>query len=145
MSKPAAFQATYSDLRFVKSRKVAQVTLELPLEQAGDFVEAFGTPNPANEVWVAIARLTVESQQKERRAFAELPIAQQAALTCDRNDFRRFLRSKGFAAISAESAAAAIRELCKIESRSELATNARAACVFQKLTHEFEDWLRTPV
>ena len=42
----AAFKATYSDLRFVKSRKVAQIVLELPLEQADGFIQAFGTPNP---------------------------------------------------------------------------------------------------
>lgn len=45
----AAFKDTYSDLRFVKSRKVAQVVVELPIEEASRFVEAFGAPDPSKE------------------------------------------------------------------------------------------------
>lgn len=151
MAAATAFKATYSDLRFVKSRKVAQVMLELPIEEADAFVKAFGTPNPASETWVGIARLdlskAVAPKAKEKRSFAELPIAQQAALLCNREAFWRFLcEREGHNFIPDESAAAdTLRSICGVSSRSELSTNGRAAGIFQTLSHEFEDWLREPL
>lgn len=56
--QPAAIRATYSDLKFLKTRKVAQVVLELPIEQAGEFVSLFGAPDPSRETWVAVALLS---------------------------------------------------------------------------------------
>lgn len=55
--KRAAFTADYVDLRFIKSRKCAQIVVEIPIEQAAEFVAAFGAPNPATGVPVALARI----------------------------------------------------------------------------------------
>lgn len=58
MDKPAAFSATYSDLKVVKTRKVAQFIFEVPLEAAGHALNVLGgMPLPMEERWVAIARL----------------------------------------------------------------------------------------
>lgn len=57
MSRPIAFQGSYCDLRFVKTRSVAAITVEIPIEQAAAFIAAFGTPNPAVECPVALARI----------------------------------------------------------------------------------------
>lgn len=58
MSAPAAFQATYSDWKLIRSRKVVQICLEVPIEAAGQAYNALGgMPNPASEVWVGVARL----------------------------------------------------------------------------------------
>jgi hypothetical protein len=56
--KPAAFSATYSDLRLVKTRKVVQFVFEVPLEAAGHAMNVLGgMPSPMKEEWFAIARL----------------------------------------------------------------------------------------
>ncbi len=49
----AAFQGSYCDMKFIKSRSVAQVVIEIPIEQAAAFVAAFGAPDPAKECPVA--------------------------------------------------------------------------------------------
>ena len=53
----SAIAGTYSDLKFIKSRSVAQVVVEVPIERAADVVALFGTPQPGGEVWVGMARL----------------------------------------------------------------------------------------
>src|SRR5690348_1035465 len=70
----AAFQATYSDWKVVKGRKVVQVVFELPLETADAAYQALGgMPIPANEVWCGIARLAGSSAVEQRTVTA--PVA----------------------------------------------------------------------
>ena len=154
MTAPAAFKASYSDLRFVKSRKVAQICLELPIEEADAFVTAFGTPNPASETWVAIARLDLSQAQapasepeKPKRKLTDFPPAQQAGMLCKRPAFWRFLSEKngGALIVREDIAATVLRRMCGVVSRSELATNEKAAAKFVELTIEFEDWMRSPL
>ena len=57
-SDPAAFRAVYSDWRLIRTRKVVQVVLELPLEEADRAYSALGgMPRPDAEVWCGVARL----------------------------------------------------------------------------------------
>lgn len=147
MSAPAAFKATYSDLRFVKSRKVAQVMLELPIEQADAFVKAFGTPNPASETWVGIARLDISKVANEapkaKRQFCDLPPAQQAALRCNEPAFWTFLATR-FAVdvIDADRAAEEVRIECDVASRSELNSNKAASERWKALDDAYWGWSR---
>src|SRR5260370_770059 len=60
MTANAVVSATYSDFKIVRTRSVAQIVLELPIEQAQGFVDAFGLPIPGSEIHVAIARLRAE-------------------------------------------------------------------------------------
>jgi hypothetical protein len=136
----AAFSGDYVDLRFVKSRKVAQVVVELPIEQAAAFVAAFGAPNPSTGVPVALARLAAAQEQqpaKERRKFSELPPSQQAAMRCNEPDFQRFL-SVG----DPVEAARKVRMACRVESRAELNSNANAASAWQQLEAGYFAWQR---
>jgi hypothetical protein len=57
-SRPAAFDAVFSDFKLVKTRSSAQLVLEIPIERA-DAVLAIlgGVPQPGKEVSVAVARL----------------------------------------------------------------------------------------
>lgn len=58
MTDEAAFQATYSDVKFIKTRQVVQFIFEVPIEDATRAMEMLGgMPNPAAEVWCGIARL----------------------------------------------------------------------------------------
>jgi len=49
--------ATFSDFRLVRGRKVAQLVMEVPIEQAEVAISLFGMPRPDKERWVAIAPL----------------------------------------------------------------------------------------
>ena len=57
MTTNRVMQGTYSDFKIIKSRNVAQVIIEIPLEIANDFISMFGVPRPDEEIWVAIAEL----------------------------------------------------------------------------------------
>ena len=148
MTDKAAFSATYSDLRFVKSRKIAQVTLEIPIEEAIAFVKAFGTPNPATETWVGIARLDpgktepakAREYAKERRDFSELPPSQRAALLCKTEAFWKFLK-----VASEDAAARDIRFLCGVASRSSLDIVPEAKRSFEGVEADYQSWLNEPL
>ena len=88
----AALQGTYSDLKFIKTRKVVQMVLEMPIEQGDKLVEIFGVPQPDNEVWVAVARIHSPSLREERppTSFHELPRSQQAGILCEDTEFCRW-------------------------------------------------------
>ena len=146
MNNPAAFSGSYCDMKFIKSRSVAQIVVEIPIEQAAAFIAAFGVPEPSKECPVAIARLdlskTPTAPEKPKRAFNELPIAQRAALLCDREAFRTFMNQQMLCnVICAEDAASSLRGKLGIKSRSELATNQMAAARFRNIENEFELWL----
>lgn len=59
MGKPAAaFRATYSEWKLVKTRGVVQVIFEVPLAEHDTAYQALGgMPDPAKERWFGIARL----------------------------------------------------------------------------------------
>ena len=140
----AAFKATYSDLRFVKSRKVAQIVLELPLEQADSFIKAFGTPNPASETWCAIARLAIAQDQSvpqkthKTKSWDDLRLSQQAAIRCSDETYRHWL-----CVDDEESAKEQVRKACEVDSRAELDTDEAAANRWQAMEEEFATWKRT--
>lgn len=153
----AIFQGSYTDLRFVKSRSVAQVIVELPIERAADFVAAFGAPLPGAEIPVALARIAPAksaseprnapdraSEPKERRPFKSLPLAQQAAIRCQDEDFRRFIveRQGGsdMVVTDAESTAATVREICGVASRSEIREQNVSGEVWRDLDRAFLEW-----
>jgi len=149
MTAPAAISATFADFKLIKGRKCCQLVFEVPLEQADMALRTLGgLPNPASEAWCGIARLApqatapVPEPEKTKRSFGELPIASQAALLCQREAFWRFLEEeKAQPCMTEDGAGNAVRYLCGVQSRAELATNAKAAAKFVELSIEFEAWL----
>lgn len=118
MTDAAAFKACFTDWRLIKGRKVVQVVLELPIEQADQAYQALGgMPNPAQSAWVAVARLKPERQVVPNRnndssserdnaqpasepeppvrarkpVASEKRLAQQAGIMCSDKMFQRFL------------------------------------------------------
>jgi hypothetical protein len=143
----AALSGDYVDLRFIKSRKVCQVIIEIPIEQGGAFVQAFGTPNPATGVPVAIARLQEPEKpatEKPKRQWSDMSRAQQAGIACNEPDFRRFLAldCDGILMLDLDMTADAVRHECGIKSRSELDTNKEAAKKWDKLYSDYQLWRR---
>lgn len=58
MSEPAAILATFSDLKLIKTRKVAQLVFEVPIESVRSATEALGWPT--GEQWCGIARVVTK-------------------------------------------------------------------------------------
>ena len=73
--------ATFSDFRLVRGRKVAQLILEIPIEQAEAALHLFGMPMPDRERWVAIAPMVGDPN-----AAPASPPAEQAAIPRDRKE-----------------------------------------------------------
>lgn len=154
MSAPAAFHGNYADLKFVKTRSVAVVSIEIPIEAAEAFVAAFGTPRPGAEVPVALARMkptTVRQAPKlsasDKRTWSDMPLAQQAAIRCVEPAFRRFLaeeidRSHDIAMYDGDMAADTVRRLCGVTSRKHLAESSTAAARWVELDTRFQLWMR---
>lgn len=84
-------QGTYSDYKIVKSRSVAQIIVEIPLETAESFVQMFGMPLPSKEKWVALAMLNEKVINKnDDIAFA----IQKCGILCKDKRFGKFLREE---------------------------------------------------
>lgn len=144
MSAPAAIQGSYADLKFIKGRKVAQVVVEIPIEASDAFLKAFGAPNPAAEVPVALARLMAgepEAAERPRRRMHDLPRAQQAGIMASDPVFQAFAKEmlKAFAK-SEQGAAEAIRQWCGVTSRSQIEQSASASDAFDRLCDRYAAW-----
>jgi len=154
MPAPAAISGTFSDLKTVKSRSVVQLVIEVPIEQGAAVIEAFGFPQPGAEIHVAVARLVaapavVEREpptEKPRRKFDELPQSQQAGIRCSEGVFWRFLAEiYGLKADSPETAAAAVRKICGVESRADLdRVRPGESSTWERLNARFVVWLHHP-
>lgn len=168
----AAFQATYSDWKLIRTRKVVQIVFEIPVEQSGLAYEVLGgMPRPDSEVWCAIARL---KQQKESAAeprpsshaphatggahskgWHELSPSQQAGVLSNEHPFYLFIYNhprtpkelQAFADAAAtmnESCARIIRSLCGVKSRSDLNTNNEAAMKWRVIVSDYRAWMCAP-
>ena len=137
-----AFAGTYIDLKFVKSRKVAQVVIEMPIEDANRFLSAFGAPDPASEVWCAIARLNhalepdaADESERPRRQWETLRPSARAAMLCNETAFMAYIKAR-----SSDQAADKIRKHCGIESRRELDSDETKRMLFEMVERDFEKW-----
>jgi hypothetical protein len=139
MTPPAAIQASYADYRRIKGRKVLQLILEVPLEQAPQVHEAFGEPLPDGSTWVAVARIDPNAAPERKGG----KLAQRAGILCNEGAFWQFLADGGDPpATNSEEAADAIREYCGVKSRAELDHNEEAARKFLDLEASYKAWLK---
>lgn len=147
MTDKAVFSGSYSDIRFVRTRKIAAITIEIPIEAASAFIEAFGAPDPSKECPVAIARLfpassngpatdfesvnggsTPSAGTKDKKRWDDLPPSQQAAIRCNEKGFIRWLD-----VIDERDAACVVRERCGVLSRAELDKEPTAAARWRQI------------
>lgn len=91
---------TFADFKLIKGRKVAQIVVEIPIEQADAIVAALGgLPNPAVERWVAMAPVNMEAA---RAASSET--AEQSSNHSAQGEADRFRVSEGSRPASASPA-----------------------------------------
>jgi hypothetical protein len=140
MTAPAAMQADYCDLRFIKGRKVIQVVLELPIEAGAQFVSMFGTPDPSKTIPVGIAR--IDPTAKPERKGGKL--AQRAGILCNEGGFAQYcLETLGPSTFGGEmdgKPSEAVYYLCGIRSRIDLDHNEEAARKFHDLELSYNAW-----
>lgn len=165
MKQSAAFRASYSDLKLIKTRQVVQIVFELPL---ADFDVAYdvlgGMPNPANETWFGIAPLDIRkevtpnpdpplsgldkalappvSQPPAGRSWRDLQPAQQAGIRCSEPMFQHFLKTRDGDdwLDSGQNPAACVRLICGVKSRVELGTQHKARMLWHQLDSQFMAW-----
>lgn len=143
----AAWSGDYADFKLIKTRKVFQVVIEMPIEQAAPFVAAFGMPDPSTGVPVALARLTEEPKQpadKTGRSWDDIPKSQQAAMKCNDPDFRRFLALDfdGILMLDLDMAIDEVKRRCGVSSRKDILTDPVATKKWDRLYSDFQIWQR---
>ena len=154
-----AFRATFSDMKLVKTRQVAQLIFEIPLSEFDMAYEVLGgMPNPANERWFGIAAIKPEGRpvprqetqpqpdgaKREKMDWKEVQPAAQAGIRCADPSFRSFLmeehsfrpRDK----TSQDEAANFLRSFFGVQSRSELGTDHRKRVLWKQLDDQFQAW-----
>lgn len=155
MTEPAAIKGTFSDYKLIKTRKVIQIIVEVPVEQQAQVFAALGYPMPDSETWVGVARLDPEkvkvrpdTPEKPRRPFHDLPLSQQAGIRCGDEKFVAWLEDASPAAWraaknysnDADIAAVVVRFICGVGSRADLdkteADGPRQ--IWKKLNAEYE-------
>lgn len=148
-----AFSATFSDLKLVKTRQVAQLIFEVPIEQFDQAYEILGgVPVPGKERWFGIAAIKTPKQQevaeepsREKMNWRDMQPAAQCALRCSDATFRAFLMEEhSFRPRGGESheeqATHFLRSFFGIQSRSELGTDHRKRVLWKQLDDQFQAW-----
>jgi hypothetical protein len=143
MSDLAATQGTFADFRLIKGRKVCQIVIEVPIEQADQALAALGgLPQPATEAWVALARLETKTRVVPIKPD-NTKLSLEAVMRCKEPLFWRFLTTQTVQPVENETdAACVVRVLCGVESRSGLNTDPKAATLWRVLSAEFLAWKR---
>ena len=132
----SAVAAEFVDFRLVKTRSAAQLVFEVPIEKADEVLEFLGgVPKPGRDVWVGMARLSVQPEAKKEQH----PLVTRAVMLCKDQGFQEWLNGPfpedGH---PEEATAAALKYAVDIKSRAELATNEEAQKKFLALEAEFK-------
>lgn len=134
MSEPAAFHATFSDWKLIRTRKVVQLVFEVAVEEADHAYQVLGgMPHPGETIWCGIARLDASAFEVKKPVNTEL--AQRAGFLCTQKDFWLFLHVG-----DEEAAATAVRRICEVTSRSNIIPGTLASIKWQKLHEDYIEW-----
>lgn len=148
----AIAKGTFADFKVIKTRKTAQLIIEVPIEGADAALAALGgVPRADREIWVAVARLQEDGTQAappepEKRKHS---LAQQAAIMCGDVGFQTFLeqryteqykRSVDALGHNADAVAETVRAVCGVKSRRDFDQDEEAAARWQKLHGQYLVW-----
>lgn len=149
MNAPAAISGTFVKIEPVATRKVVRLHVECPIEEANQILAALGGyPDPANPAHVAVARLAAAPHDvipADKRRLSELPPSSQAALTCQREAFWKYLRDEqGVVCDGEDDAATFVRKFCDVNTRAALVDNERARSRWMLLLSGYQSWMNKP-
>ena len=134
----AVITGTYSDFKLIKTRQVAQMIIEVPLEKAEHIIKVFGVPKPKEEKWVAVAHMRTEKIQVNNRATQAI---QQAGILGKDPAFGSWLRAaRGMSEIDPknhETIENAIRSLIGVRSRADMRTNEQSLAMWESLVDSY--------
>ncbi len=142
MTDAAVISGTLSDVRTVKTRKVVQVVIEVPMEQLKSVYDALGY-DLSGASWVALARLkeepkaSPEQAPKIARNWSDMSRAQQAGIRCNEQRFWEFCKAQDVG-----GAAKYVRSCCGVVSRADLDTGSDAGAAWDSLESSYQTWLR---
>ncbi len=150
MSEFAAIQGTFADFKLIKTRKLAQLVIEIPIEQADHALECLGgVPRSDMERWVAVARLnmsdastreggdgkrTLEAHAGEAEATTsatkpkrEMTLANRIGMLCGDKRFQEYLKTEHPESVPhcsndecKDCAEYAVERLCNVTSLSDI-------------------------
>jgi hypothetical protein len=142
-SEPAAIQGTFADFKIIRTRKLVQIIVELPIEQADEALRVLGgLPRPDQDQWLAVARLNGVAKPPEPEEI-NTKLSLQAVMRCKEPLFWRFLNTQTVQPVEDETDAAwVVRQLCGVELRSGLNTDPNAAALWRALDAKFQAWKR---
>lgn len=139
-----AVAGTYADFKIVKTRNVAQMIIEIPLENGNDVVSKFGLPDPHTEKWVAVAMLQTNLINRNDQANKAI---QAAGILCQSKQFGRYLKEQvGLPEVDPDVPSTiedGLRAMLGVKSRTELHTNADAIKAFYRIEGEYKSWAMT--
>ena len=148
MTDSAAIKATFSDFQLVKTRKLAKLIFEVPIEEADKALSVLGgLPRSDGERWVGIALLDMQAMdgpkvtvfdKVARRAFCDLPFPQQAALKSNDTTFQLWMSVNHNSPDG--DCADAIRKYCGVNSRADILPRTWAGDKWTELLREFENY-----
>ena len=148
MPELATFKGEYAGLKFLPSRSVCAIIIEIPIEQGAEFVARFGTPLPGSTAPVAIARLDLTAKpettetEKTKRQWDELSIAQQAGILCNEKRFQVFVGERlKRSDVTVDDAAQYVRQQCGVNSRAHIEGKPEAMRIFRDLDASYRGWL----
>jgi hypothetical protein len=154
--KPAAIAGSFADVKFVRTRSVMQIVVEIPIEHADAALAALGgVPQPGAERPVAVARLDANATVAQPpdsgaganpspaatvapQVWAEMKPSKQAGIRCNDVRFQRWL-----GAMTVGHAADIVRGKCCIDSRGELDRDEKAAREWRAMDGEYRAWIET--
>lgn len=130
----AAVAAQFVKFDAVPTRKVARITLEIPIEHANHVLnELGGFPDAANAKWIGCALMKSEPTDTLKGG----KLAQRAGILCNEGAFVTFARDQGY-----DNPVEFIYALCRITSRAHLDHDDEAAKAFRDLDLSYQAWMR---
>ena len=171
MKPPAAFRASYSDWKLIRTRKIVQIVLEVPVEEADVAYQVLGgMPNPAESFWCAVARLQPEDFKPQaspvplpdkpagraKRSWEELKpqprSASVAASNSSEHSCAKHFLTRGTGSIirmmisrQSKWPSYFVREHCGVHSRADInSDNPQALDAWQRLEWDYRAWQHAP-
>jgi hypothetical protein len=109
--------------------------------QAADMDPRLTNAAMGTRFMAALVEVGDDEQPRPGRNWREMTPASQAAIRCGDVKFRNFLRSEhGLNTKDKDEAATAVRNLCGVTSRMELATNHKARTLWHSIDTQYRAW-----